>query len=77
MRESSSRCLFPFSFYPIVASQLKLALLGDLPGCIRAQWRTTKLVKPSGKAKRKRVVQEQRPFPEGFLWAVSASTRIQ
>jgi len=52
-------------------------LLGDLPGCIRAQWRTTKLVKPSGKAKRKRIVQEQRPFPEGFLWAVSASTRIQ
>jgi hypothetical protein len=46
-------------------------LLGDLPGCIEAQWRTTRLVKPSGKIKRKRVVQEQRPFPEGFLWAVS------
>jgi hypothetical protein len=46
-------------------------LLGDLPGCIEAQWRITKLVKPSGKMNRKRVVQEQKPFPEGFLWAVS------
>jgi hypothetical protein len=52
-------------------------LLGDLPGCIEAQWRTTKLVKPSGKMKRKRVVQEQKPFPEGFLWAVSNSVYTQ
>ena len=49
-------------------------LLGDLPGCIKAQLQTTRLVKPSGKAKRKRVMQEQRPFPEGFLWAVSIPT---
>lgn len=51
-------------------------LLGDLPRCVQAQWRTTKLVKRPGKVKKKRVVQEERPFPEGFLWAVSTSTRI-
>ncbi|KAH0011370.1 hypothetical protein KCU78_g10046, partial [Aureobasidium melanogenum] len=45
-------------------------LLGNLPGCIEAQWRTSKLVRRPGRQRRTRVTQEQEPFPEGFLWAL-------
>lgn len=46
-------------------------LVGDLPGCIKSQWRRTKLVRRPGRQRRTRVELEQEPFPEGFLWAVS------
>ncbi|KAG9528825.1 hypothetical protein KCU93_g4036, partial [Aureobasidium melanogenum] len=45
-------------------------LLGNLPGCIEVQWRTSKLVRRPGRQRRTRVTQEQEPFPEGFLWAL-------
>ncbi|KAG9947018.1 hypothetical protein KCU85_g6170, partial [Aureobasidium melanogenum] len=45
-------------------------LLGDLPGCIESQWRTSKLIKRPGRKRRTRVELEQEPFPEGFLWAL-------
>lgn len=50
-------------------------LLGDLPGCIESQWRTSKLIKRPGRKRRTRVELEQEPFPEGFLWAVSIRSR--
>ncbi|KAH0259921.1 hypothetical protein KCU91_g14941, partial [Aureobasidium melanogenum] len=45
-------------------------LFGNLPECIESQWRTSKLVRRPGRQRRTRVVQEQEPFPEGFLWAL-------
>lgn len=46
-------------------------LLGNLSTCIQSQWRTSKLVRRPGRQRKTRVEQEQEPFPEGFLWAVS------
>ncbi|CAD0106362.1 unnamed protein product, partial [Aureobasidium uvarum] len=45
-------------------------LLGDLPKCIEAQWPTSKMRKRPGRLTRQRVAIEQKPFPEGFLWAL-------
>ncbi|KAI4722291.1 hypothetical protein E4T48_01542 [Aureobasidium sp. EXF-10727] len=45
-------------------------LLGDLPKCIESQWPTSKMRKRPGRLTRQRVEIEQKPFPEGFLWAL-------